>query len=196
MQEHGPHLFLVWRLKHLFVLEILQEGDVIAYRVVELSSSWTPELSSYRVGFFFNKTDVQLIIYWQGMKVILFSLCTGWKDIKIWSRIQYSYTGPSTRISSSSWEDRWWGICCTTRNIPLWGRWILRGILASHFLYMNIFFFLLGWGWGGVGDEASLYVCTSLSLYTWRGCSLVNADLFVFNHRIIWMRLPKLEESD
>jgi len=83
MQEHGPHLFLVWRLKHLFVLEILQEGDVIAYRVVELSSSWTPELSSYRVGFFFNKTDVQLIIYWQGMKVILFSLCTGWKDIKI-----------------------------------------------------------------------------------------------------------------
>jgi hypothetical protein len=61
----------------------LQEGDVIAYRVVELSLSWTPELSSYRVGFFFNKTDVQLIIYWQGMKVILFSLCTGWKDIKI-----------------------------------------------------------------------------------------------------------------
>ncbi|KAI5580650.1 hypothetical protein BDE02_08G168200 [Populus trichocarpa] len=27
-----------------------KEGDVIAYRVVELSSSWTPELSSYRVG--------------------------------------------------------------------------------------------------------------------------------------------------
>jgi hypothetical protein len=63
---------------------------------------------------------------------------------------------------------------------------------------MNIFFFLLGWGWGSVGDEASLYVCLSLSLYiyTWRGRSLVNADLFVFNHRIIWMRLPKLEESD
>ncbi|XP_061973697.1 coilin-like isoform X2 [Populus nigra] len=27
-----------------------KEGDVIAYRLVELSSSWTPELSSYRVG--------------------------------------------------------------------------------------------------------------------------------------------------
>ncbi|XP_052311463.1 coilin isoform X4 [Populus trichocarpa] len=27
-----------------------KEGDVIAYRVVELSLSWTPELSSYRVG--------------------------------------------------------------------------------------------------------------------------------------------------
>lgn len=27
----------------------LQEGDVIAYRLIELTASWTPELSSFRV---------------------------------------------------------------------------------------------------------------------------------------------------
>ena len=27
-----------------------QEGDIIAYRLVELSTSWCPELSSFRVG--------------------------------------------------------------------------------------------------------------------------------------------------
>ncbi|KAF8390521.1 hypothetical protein HHK36_025048 [Tetracentron sinense] len=32
------------------VLIILQEGDVVAYRLVELSSLWCPELSSFRVG--------------------------------------------------------------------------------------------------------------------------------------------------
>ncbi|XP_011042379.1 PREDICTED: coilin-like isoform X3 [Populus euphratica] len=33
-----------------FYASLPKEGDVIAYRLVELSSSWTPELSSYRVG--------------------------------------------------------------------------------------------------------------------------------------------------
>lgn len=31
----------------------MQEGDIIAYRLIELSASWTPELSSFRV----NKTS-------------------------------------------------------------------------------------------------------------------------------------------
>ena len=35
-------------------LKIVQEGDVIAYRLIELSSSWTPELSSYRVKLFLH----------------------------------------------------------------------------------------------------------------------------------------------
>ncbi|OAY32483.1 coilin isoform X2 [Manihot esculenta] len=33
-----------------FYASLPKEGDVIAYRLIELSSSWTPELSSYRVG--------------------------------------------------------------------------------------------------------------------------------------------------
>ncbi|KAJ4833543.1 hypothetical protein Tsubulata_021227 [Turnera subulata] len=33
-----------------FYTTLPQEGDVIAYRLIELSSSWTPEISSYRVG--------------------------------------------------------------------------------------------------------------------------------------------------
>ncbi|WCJ38578.1 sphere organelles protein-related [Euphorbia peplus] len=33
-----------------FYTTLPKEGDVIAYRLIELSSSWTPELSSYRVG--------------------------------------------------------------------------------------------------------------------------------------------------
>jgi len=32
------------------MLGVLQEGDIIAYRLVELSTSWRPELSSFRVG--------------------------------------------------------------------------------------------------------------------------------------------------
>lgn len=32
------------------LVDMPMEGDVIAYRILELSSSWTPELSSYRVG--------------------------------------------------------------------------------------------------------------------------------------------------
>ncbi|KAM7461154.1 hypothetical protein LguiA_029275 [Lonicera macranthoides] len=31
-------------------VEEVSEGDVIAYRLIELSSTWTPELSSFRVG--------------------------------------------------------------------------------------------------------------------------------------------------
>ncbi|EPS57479.1 hypothetical protein M569_17338, partial [Genlisea aurea] len=37
-------------LKWIFVLFFFQEGDVIAYRILELSSTWTPELSDFRVG--------------------------------------------------------------------------------------------------------------------------------------------------
>lgn len=33
-------------------LYIMQEGDLIAYRLIELSSSWTPELCSFRVLLF------------------------------------------------------------------------------------------------------------------------------------------------
>ncbi|KAJ9176300.1 hypothetical protein P3X46_011630 [Hevea brasiliensis] len=33
-----------------FYASLPKEGDVIAYRLIELSSSWTPELSPYRVG--------------------------------------------------------------------------------------------------------------------------------------------------
>lgn len=36
----------------LIILNILQEGDVIAYRLIELTSSWTPEPSSFRVQHF------------------------------------------------------------------------------------------------------------------------------------------------
>ncbi|CAA3006092.1 Hypothetical predicted protein [Olea europaea subsp. europaea] len=32
------------------LVDVPKEGDLIAYRILELSSSWTPELSSYRVG--------------------------------------------------------------------------------------------------------------------------------------------------
>ncbi|KAI3733461.1 hypothetical protein L6452_12904 [Arctium lappa] len=39
-----------------------KEGDVIAYRVLELTSSWTPELSSFRVG---------TISYYDGSNIIL-----------------------------------------------------------------------------------------------------------------------------
>lgn len=39
--------------KYLFegdgAFNVLQEGDTVAYRLIELSPSWTPELSSFRV---------------------------------------------------------------------------------------------------------------------------------------------------
>ncbi|XP_047316759.1 coilin-like [Impatiens glandulifera] len=44
--EYSPIRFE--KLERLSTLP--QDGDVIAYRLVELSSSWTPELSSFRVG--------------------------------------------------------------------------------------------------------------------------------------------------
>lgn len=65
------------------LLHILQEGDVIAYRLIELSTSWTPELSSFRVnvksafGLYYTKIFASEVI------CTTFMSFAGWENIAV-----------------------------------------------------------------------------------------------------------------
>lgn len=65
------------------LLQILHEDDVIAYRLIELSASWTPELSSFRVhiksafGLYYAK------ILCQKFNVYYVHVPAGWENIAV-----------------------------------------------------------------------------------------------------------------
>ena len=58
---------------------MFQKGDIIAYRLIELTSSWTPEVSSFRVKFMtllFEPVDQSK--YLSRLRYV--HLLVGWKD--------------------------------------------------------------------------------------------------------------------
>lgn len=48
----------------LFYFLFFQEGDMLVYRLVELSSSWCPEISPFRVSFFIKYPSKLLTHTW------------------------------------------------------------------------------------------------------------------------------------
>ena len=107
----------------------MQEGDLVAYRLLELSSSWTPELCSFRVLLFLNFScfivpnfiEIDFCLY-------LILLRIGWKNITLWCRIQQDHADTGSRISKFFWEEDRWGGFWTTRYIFLWRGWLFSGM--------------------------------------------------------------------
>lgn len=125
-------------MHYLMCLINLQEGDVIAYRLIELSSTWTPELSSFRVYLYQNFNDcksidgplwyvVNLFFYvrrlgeYCGVTLDPLKLCwCQFQDILLFPKRKMRMLLSFNRTLHFTWRmGNWRCSCYNTRSMPL-----------------------------------------------------------------------------